>query len=302
MKKAVSKKNRKKSLVPSISNASLARGLSRIAYVENGVIDLKGTIHKTEEASEELFDWFKVKTDVDPRKQSFNFDDKRKLLPPALSLKPFKKLEIYVRIGGYYGFCKATFAEVYSQIPKKYLERTVAFSLDPEKNARIFDDNHQKLPIILFEKGEENDRFAKAPDIAIPAVDPEKVERLRPKLQPIIPYKDGPVFIKAEPGETPFMAVTIYLRVNGSHIRGGKELGPVPQGTKFLDEKKFTVYQEFVDDSDVFLPIYDRIVIQIPEEMVNEKTIGFAITGGIDLCRTKKGFVHKANCVLVEKD
>jgi len=289
--------------IPEISDKVLAQRLKQIRYVEQAMQGVDGKIYNTDEQDKNLFDLFFVESNTNPRTQSFNFDGKSKFTTKTTGLKELLKKDIFVKIGGYYGFCKITFAEVMSQIPENILPEVVAFALNPEESAQILDSNYQSKSIIFYGKGEEQKEDESLPSIKdlIKPLDLEKAERLKDKIKPILNFSDdGYKFI--EPGDInkPFIKIGIWLRINGSNLHENNADIPVDFETK--KGKKISTYKPFNSElgADFFHPDYANTISQIPDELINEKTVGI-LYHSTDYFKTKEGVVHKTEYTLIEK-
>lgn len=293
----------KEIVIPEISDEVLAQRLKQISYVEQAMQGVDGKVYHTDEQNKDLFDLFYVESKTNPRTQSFNFDGKRKLTTRATGLKELLTKDIFVKIGGYYGFCKITFAEVMSQIPEDILSEVVAFTLNPEKHAQILNDDYQSHSIIFYGKGEEkqdNKALLSVKDLIRP-LNLEKAELLKNKIKPILNFSnDGYKFI--EPGDinTPFMKIGIWIRLGGSNLHEHNAEAPVNFETK--KGKKISIYQSFNSKlgADFFHPDYANTISQIPDELINEKTVGI-LYHSTDYFKTKEGVVHKTEYTLIEK-
>jgi|GEM_PF-2741816 len=293
--------------IPKISDEVLAQRLKQVRYVEQAMQGIDGKIYCTEERDKNLFDLFYVESNTNPRTQSFNFDDKRKLTTKATGLKELLTKDIFVKIGGYYGFCKITFAEVMSQIPEEILSETVAFALDPEEHGEIIDEDYQSKSIIFYGKEEEQDQGQEERNLLpsikdlIKPLDLEKAERLKDKIKPILSFSDdGYMFI--EPGDIrkPFMEIGIWLRINGSNLHKHNADTLVDFGIK--KGEKISIYQPFNSElgADFFHPDYANTISQIPDELINGNTVG-VLYHTTDYFQTKEGVVHKTEYTLIEK-
>ncbi|MFZ2205436.1 MAG: hypothetical protein WAV23_02510 [Minisyncoccia bacterium] len=288
--------------IPFISDKLLFERMNQIKYVKPAMQGLLGKAYFTQEQDEKYFDLFYVETSCNLRNEAFNFDDTRKITKKATGLQELLIRDIFVKIGGYYGFCKITFAEVMAQIPNEIASDVVAFALDPKKDVQIINEDYQSASIIFYGKNKEES----IKDISLPSVeglikplDIEKAIKLKDKVKPIIKWdKEGYTFI--EPGEinNAFMDVGIWMRINGSNIHRTNPETPVSSEVKLGE--KITTYQSFNDSADNFEPTYAYVISQIPDELINENTIGF-IYKFIDYFRTKEGVIHKTECTLVEK-
>lgn len=288
--------------IPEISDSQLKERMEKIKFICPAMQGTDGKIHHTDEQDQNLFDLFYSISKVDPRKKAFNFDDNRKWGEKATDLEVFHKQNIYVAIGGYYGFCKVTMAEIMSQIPEEILSLVVAFSLDPEMNATILNEDYQSLPIILYKKREKELRSEDFPEFEglIKTFSMEKAIKFKNLIRPMINYnKEGLVFIAPGDVEKPFLRIGIWLRVNGSNLHETNPETPAEGNLKF--GKEILVYQEFGKaGADFFHPSYLGIISQIPEELLTKNVVGFCY-GHVDYFKSTKGVLHQAKFTLIEK-
>lgn len=288
--------------IPEISDEVLAERMARIKFVTQAMSGLDGKAYPTDEQDKKLFDLFYSESNADPRTQAFNFDEKSVITTKATGLTELLKKDIFVKIGGYHGFCKITMAEVLSQIPDEILSNVVAFALDPEKSAEMINEDYQSKSIIFYGKAEQVIVDENLPSSAglLKPVDMQKAFRLKDAIKPIINYaNEGYSFIEPEDIEQPFMNIGIWLRVNGSNLHRTNKETKVTVPCKLGE--KVSVYQEFTDGADFFKPSYAYTISQIPDELINNKTIGI-LYHATDYFKTKEGVVHKTEYTLVEKE
>lgn len=211
--------------------------------------------------------------------------------------------DIFVKIGGFYGFCKITFAEVMAQIPNEIVSEVVAFALDPKKSPQILNYDYQSASIVFYGRSEEelkSDDSLPSVEGLIKPLDLDKAERLKDKVRPIIGWaRDGCTFIDPGKIDEPFMSFGVWLRIGGSNLH--KHNAKMPISVPYELGKSISIYQAFDDDgSDFFQPNYAYTISQIPDELITENTIGFVFKG-VDYFRTKEGTVHEVKYTLVEK-
>lgn len=289
--------------IPKISDEVLAERMKQIKYVDQAMSGIDGIPYPTAEEDEKYFDLFYVETKCNPQTQSFNFDEEAKLTTKATNIVPILTKDIFVKIGGYYGFCKITFAEVLAQIPEEIISKVVAFALDPKESAKILDDDYQSKSIIFYGKGEENQEDDSLPSVKdlIKPLDIEKAERLKVKVRPILNFnKDGYRFI--DPGDInqPFIKVGIWMRINGSNLHENNTDTVLDFETK--KGERISTYQPFNSElgADTFHPNYADTISQIPDEFITENTVGF-LYHFTDYFKTKEGVIHKTEYSLIEK-
>lgn len=291
--------------VPKISDADLKKRMSQIHWVVQGMSGVDGKFYGTEEQDKNLFDLFSVTVSCDPRTQAFNFtDDKDRVVgQKALGLEELAIKNIFVKTGGYYGFCKITLAEVMSQIPEEILGSVVAFALNPEIAPQNVNDAYQVASIIFYGQGEiadpKTNDLPSFKDLIAP-VNLEKAIKLKDVVRPIINWRDtGYSFIDPGNIEESFIDVGIWLRKNGSNLHRYNTETKVDVPHKVV--KKISVYQAFGErGADYFNPNYAYTISQIPDELINERTIGF-VYHSTDYFKTKEGVLHKTEYSLVEK-
>jgi len=293
----------KEIVIPEISDEVLVQRLKQVRYVEQAMQGVDGKIYRTEEQDKNLFDLFYVESNTNPRTQSFNFDDKRKLTTKATGLKELLKKDIFVKIGGYHGFLKITFAEVMSQIPEEILSEAIAFTLDPEESGKILNGDYQSKTIIFYGKGEEQKEEDSLPSVKnlVKPLNLEKAELLKDKIKPILNFSnDGYKFIEPSDISKPFIKIGIWMRINGSNLHEHNAETSVDFETK--KGKKISIYQPFNSElgADFFHPDYANTISQIPDELINENTIGI-LYHSTDYFKTKEGVVHKTEYTLIEK-
>lgn len=290
--------------VPEISNKILYRRMRRIRWVVQVMKSTEGKALSTSETDENLFSLFYKKSSVYPRGYAFNFDENAILEEEARGLIPLRVGPIYVKIGGYYGFCKISFAEIMSQIPEDILEDVVAFSLDPNSDPQIVNSDYQENNIIFYSKDpnwiEPVNNYPSVKDLIKP-VNITKAKRLKNRVKPILNYLgEGLHTIEPEDIEKSFMRVGIWMRVNGSNLHKVNKTNKLTESYK--QGKKISTYRALVEDdgADYFYPNYAETISQIPDELITENTIGFQYTS-TDYFLTKEGVVHKTDYVLIEK-
>jgi hypothetical protein len=288
-------------VIPEISDEILAERLGRIRFLKQAMLGLDGKPYTTEEQDKNLFDLFYVESNVNPREQAFNFDENSKMTARADGLVELDKVDIFVKIGGYYGFCKITMAEVLSQIPEAIVNNVVAFALDPETSPQIINEDYQSAKIIFYGKTDQSSTDENLPSSVglIKPVDKKKAKRLKDRVRPIINYKDeGYMFVAPGNINKPFMDVGIWLRVNGSNLHRTNPETKVTDPCK--KGEKISVYNTFTRGADFFEPTYAHTISQIPDELITEKTIGL-LYHSTDYFKTKEGVVHKTEYTLIEK-
>lgn len=287
--------------IPEISNQVLQERIDKIKWVQPCMSGIDQKPYKTEETDSKWFDLFETISFCNPRTQAFNFDE-NSVIETKQNLEILSKIEIFVKIGGYYGLLKVTMAEVMSQIPKECLEETIAFSFDPEKSVKILNEDYQLLPLILYKEGNQKklEELLKFEGL-IKEIDQFKTSKfLKAGIKPIIIY-DGekPISIEPEKINSPFMTFGIQMRISGSNLWKTNKETPIIVPYKI--GKEFSIYQEFNGDADIYEPTYSYTVSQIPEYLVTENTIGFQYKR-IDYFRTDKGILHKIDYCIIEKE
>jgi len=289
-------------VIPEISDEVLVERRGRIKFVTQAMSGLDGKAYPTEEQDKKLFDLFYVESNVDPRKQAFNFDENKKITDKATNLAEILTKDIFVKISGYHGFCKISMAEVLSQIPEEIVMDVVAFTLDPESSPQILNEDYQSAKIIFYGRSNQpavNENLPSSKGLIKP-IDYEKANRLKDQIQPMINYtEDG--YYSVDPGDIrePFMYIGIWLRINGSNLHRSntkaKFLKPYKEG------KKISVYTAFTDGADFFKPTYAYLISQVPNEDITENTIGL-LYHSTDYFKTKEGVLHKTDFTLIEKE
>ncbi|MCA9487714.1 MAG: hypothetical protein KC516_02015 [Nanoarchaeota archaeon] len=292
-----------KNPIPKISDNHLKEMMDRIRFVNHAMKGTDGKIHHTMEKDPRFFELFYQFSNANPRKEAFNFDKDAVWQEKAEGLKILSKLDIYVKVGGYYGFCKVTMAEVMAQIPQDIAEKVVAFSLDPENDAEvIMRGEYQSLPIILYEKSEELEKeILPVFEGLIKPVSLEKAEKFKDKIRPAIYWHEkGLAFI--DPGDLtkPYLTIGIWLRINGSNLH--KINSDFPAEGEFVEKESIEIYQEFGEGgADIFQPTYAHIISQIPENLLTEEVVGFRL-GPPNYFKTDKGVIHSIKCYILKKD
>jgi hypothetical protein len=289
--------------IPFLTDDVLSERLGRIKYVTQAMCGLDGKPYTTDETDKKLFDLFYVESKVNPRTQSFNFDENQKITDKAVGLKEILTKDVVIKVGGYHGFLKMTMAEVLSQIPDEIVNKVVAFGLNPEKDTEIvYGGYYQLASIIFYEKNDnpvEDEELPTSIGLILP-VHIARANRLKDKIKPIINYRgEGSVFIDPQDIEKPFIDVGIWLRINGSNLHRTNTETNITIDCK--KGKKISVYQEFNDGADSFKPTYAHTISQIPDELLTENTIGF-MYGSTDYFKTKEGVIHKTEYTLIEKE
>ncbi len=289
-------------VIPEISDEALAERLGRIKFVTQAMSGLDGKPYLTEEQDKKLFDLFYVESNVDPRKQAFNFDENKKITEKAVGITEILTKDIFVKIGGYYGFCKITMAEVLSQIPEEIVKDVVAFTLDPENSPQILNGDYQSARIIFYGKSSQPAVVENLPSSEglIKPIDYEKVNRLKDQVQPILNYnKEGYRFVAPGDINESFMDIGIWLRIGGSNLHRTNTEAKVPEPYK--KGKRISVYSVFTNGADFFKPTYAYTISQIPDEEITENTIGL-LYHSTDYFKTKEGVLHKTDYTLIEKN
>jgi hypothetical protein len=288
--------------IPYISDEILKKRMDQIKYLQTGMVGIDGLRYSTQETDEKYFDLFYVETNCHPRTQAFNFYEDGKKITRANNLRKILTKNIFVRIGGYYGFCKITFAELMSQVPDEILNDVVAFSLDPNSNAEILDEEFQSKSIIFYGKSDQEAQgetdLPSVLDLIMP-INTEKVEMFKGKIKPVINYhKEGYFYIDPADTSKPFMDVDIWMRINGSnlHRTNAEKLVDV----KCEPREKISIYQAFTagHSADYYGPTYNHVISQIPYELLDEKVIGL-VYGKTDYFKTKEGVVHKTTYTIL---
>ena len=80
--------------IPEITDDVLAERMNRIRFVVPAMSGIDGKPYVTDEKDEKLFDLFYVESLVNPRTQSFNFDENRKLTGKADGLKELAIVDV----------------------------------------------------------------------------------------------------------------------------------------------------------------------------------------------------------------
>jgi len=297
--------NIKEIVIPEISDEVLQERMNQVRFTMRCMSGTDGKPHATNETDKKYFDLFYVESSVDSRTESFNFDENRKITEKVANLKILSIDDVFIKVGGYYGFLKMkmTMAEVLSQIPEKVVSNVVAFGINPDKEPQVVAGGEYQIASIIFygksdkESGSEN---LPAFDGLIKPINKEKVERLKDKIKPIIHYiNEG--FSLIDPGKTdqPFMDIGIWMRINGSNLHRNNPTERIST-TPVVQKEKISVYQEFTNGADYFYPTYEQTISQIPDKLINEKTIGF-LYGKTDYFKTDKGVVHETTYTLIER-
>lgn len=289
--------------IPEISDEVLAKRMSKIKFVTQAMSGLDGKPYTTDETDKKLFDLFYVESKVNPRTESFNFDENRKITDKAVGLTEILTKDILIKVGGYYGFLKMTMAEVVSQIPDEIVDNVVAFALNPEKDAQVISGgNYQIASIIFYAKNDnfiENEELPTSVGLIHP-VDIERANRLKDKIKPVINYRgEGSVFVDPGDIEKPFMDLGIWMRINGSNLHRTNTETKITIDCK--KGQKISVYQEFTHGADMYKPTYAHMISQIPHELITENTIGLMYSS-TDYFKTKEGVIHKTEYTLIEKE
>lgn len=290
------------SRIPSITTRELKNRMWRIKYVLPAMVGTDGKPYQTEEKDPKYFDLFYVHSKVHPRKQAFNFDENKILTEKATGLIPIARKSILVKVGGYYGFCKISMAEVMSQIPNDILKNVVAFTLDPEFDITFQDDDYQIVPMIFYGKTEDisspNEDLPSIKDLIRPT-DTDKAARLKNQLRPMLNWQnEGYKFTDPGDIEKPFLYIGIWLRINGSNLHKYNAQDPATEPVKL--GKTISIYRPFTNGADYFAPTYADTISQVPDELITEKTVGL-LYRFTDYFKTKEGVVHKSEYVLVER-
>lgn len=292
----------KKIVIPEISDKILAERMKRIKFVIPAMYGIDGKPYLTEEKNKNLFDFIYHESTVNPRTCAFNFDDQAKLTGKADDLVELLTTDIYIKVGGYYGFLKMTMAEVLSQIPEEILDHVVAFALNPAKNTQVIaSGEYQIASIIFFGKSKEAPVVKKLPSSKnlLKEVDMKRAVKFKDKVRPIINYiNEGYTFI--DPGyiDRPFMDIGIWLRINGSNLHRTNTEIKIEISCK--TSEKIFVYAPFTDGADFYKPTYAQVISQIPDTVINEKTIGF-LYGSTNYFKTQDGVIHQTDYTLIEK-
>lgn len=290
--------------IPEIADDVLADRMNRIKFVVPAMSGIDGKPYITDEKDEKLFDLFYVESLVDPRTQSFNFDENRKLTGKADGLKEIAITDVIIKVGGYYGFLKMSMAEVLAQIPEAIVQDVVAFALNPNKNADVLPGaEYQQASIIFYGKTDVVADAEPLPSFTglIKPVDMDRAERLKDKIKPLINFSDGAVFIDPQDITLPFMNIGIWVRINGSNLHRTNTEIKVDVPHKMCGER-IAIYQQFGENgADSFNPTYAYTISQIPDELINENTIGFQYHS-TDYFKTAEGVIHKTEYTMVELD
>lgn len=287
--------------IPVISDELLAQRIQQIKYVTTAMQGVDGKAYSTSETNQDLYDLFYVKTDCDPRTEAFNFGDS-KIKEKATGLKTILVKDIFVKIGGYHGFCKITYAEVFSQLPEEIASEVVAFSLDPNSDPQILNGDYQSTSIIFYRKEteitEKDNNLLSYKDL-VKSVNLQKAKDFCEKILPILFFSNSDLqFVHPGDINKPFMRIGIWMRVNGSNLHENNDLTPVDVPYKLGE--KFSVYQPFETGADIFIPTYAYLISQVPEHLLNENVIGLRYHS-TDYFKTKEGVLHKTEYTIVEK-
>lgn len=289
--------------IPEISDEALAERMKRIRFVVQAMSGIDGKPYPTEETNKKLFELFYKESSAHPRNQSFNFDQNSKITEKAVGLKELLIKDVLIKVGGYYGFLKMTMAEVLSQIPEEIVDEVVAFALNPEKDSEVLPGaEYQLASIIFYGKTDEVPVVEELPSYTdlIKPIDMDKVNRLKDIVRPIINYtNEGYFSLDPQDVKKPFMDIGIWLRVNGSNLHRTNTETKITVPCKM--GKEISVYQAFTNGADSFEPTYAHTISQIPDELINENTIGFShrVT---DYFKTKEGIIHETKYTLIEKE
>lgn len=292
---------KQKIIIPEISDKELVKRLGKIKFLRPAMAGLDGKPYETQEQDEKYFDLFYVESNADPRTQAFNFDDKSIMTSKATGIAELLTKDIFVAIGGYYGFCKITMAEVLSQIPEDIVDQVVAFALNPKVDIQIINDDFQSVSIIFYGKTDQPivDEALPSSEGLMRCVNYEKANLLKNRIRPMIHYV-GEGNSAIEPGniDEPFMRIGIWLKVNGSNLHETNQETKITEGYKLGE--KISVYQPFTTGADFYHPTYAYTISQIPDELINGNTIGF-LYQTTDYFKTSEGVIHKTEYILVEK-
>lgn len=288
--------NSKKSLIPKISDNELKKRMKQVKILTYAVSDIKGNIHRTTQEYKGAYDIYYMESKVNPRTCAFNFDDKAKIIGPAHSLKNIGEIKVFIEVMGYYGFMKVSLAEVLAQIPKKFLKQTKAFMIDPECDGSGGGFYHE-VNILLY--GEDNEYIN--PSDTLPSctnylktIDVKRVKNLKDKIYPMVIDDRLEVRDIGEPFLKLSLGFLCGVDPNSVVIKEKLSISEIKQA-----ETPFYVYQEF-NDPDRFNPTYANVINQMPDELINDKTIGFVFSSVVNF-KTKEGFIHKATCFPVER-
>lgn len=292
----------KEIVIPEISDEVLNERLGRIKFVTQAMSGIDGKAYPTDEQDKNLFDLYYKESSVNPRTQAFNFDENSKITGKAVGLVEIDKKDIFVKIGGYHGFCKITMAEVLSQLPEGKEDEVVAFALDPESDAQILNGDYQSITIIFYGKTDQivsNNTLPSFEGLMKP-VDMKKANRLRNQVRPMVNYT-GQGYVSINPGniKKPFMDIGIWIRISGSNLhRTNTESKVTPPYKK---GKMISIYQPFTHGADFYKPTYAYLISQVDDALINENTIGllYHVT---DYFKTKEGVLHKTEYTLIEKE
>jgi hypothetical protein len=240
--------------IPEISDELLRERMERIKYVVPAMCNISGKPYSTSETDPNLYDLFYVETNVDPKKESFNFDENKRLAQKAIGLEKICTVDILVKIGGYYGF---TFAEVMSQIPDDIKEdEIVAFALNPKEDPQILNEDYQSVSIIFYRKTDSPEDVKELPSATeliklVKPVDKERALALKDRVQPIVKFEEeGYTYFSPGDIAKPFMYFGIWLSVNGSYILKSNESAPVKEDC--IVGKEISIYQDIGDSPDIY--------------------------------------------------
>ena len=292
----------KESKIPYITGEELSNRMKRIRFIMPVMLGVDGKKYMSDETDEKYFELFYVKNLTHPVNQSFNFSDKIFTIK-AEGLKELAVKNIFVRIGGYYGFCKASLEEVMAQIPQDILSEVVAFTPDSKNDPQIIDEDYQSLSIVFYGQGnrkEESDNLIPSVKELIKPIDIAKVNLLKDRIKPILSWSND-TYSSIEPDkiDEPFMDIGIWMRINGSHLHRHDRDIPITIPVKIGE--RFSIYQALEGHADLFSPNYSYTISQIPDQLITEKTIGF-IYRMTDYFKTKEGIVHKTDFSIVESN
>ena len=284
--------------IPEISNKNLSEMMGRVKFVKPVMFGLNGKAYFTDETDKSLFDLCYVDSSVNPRTSAFNFDKNQKLTGKASGIKEIARSDIFVKIGGYYGWCKVTMAEVMSQVPEDISDEVIAFALDYDESAQIINEDYQSKSIIWYGVGEDVACNLPSSVGLIKKIDFAKAKKFKKSIKPIIDYNTGPVFIN--PGNTlmPFLHYGIWIRINGGNLHKTNQISDVR--FDFDEGYCISVYFEIEKDADYYTPSYNHVISQIPDELLTENVIGIMFAG-VDFMKTAEGVLHQAKYRLCKK-
>lgn len=293
--------------IPEISDEELVKRMNQIKWV---VFKMRGVNNKpytTDEVDGSFLSLYYRQSNTDPRTQSFNFDENAVIGELATDLNEIRRIRIFVKIGGYHGFCKITMAEVMSQIPSDILHKVVAFSLTQEEDTKILNGDYQETSIVLYEREEQETTIVLPSylDLVKP-IDLDRANILSKRIKPALKIrllgdKTELQYVDPMPLSEAFISINIWMRVNGSNLHKHNSLSLIEEDVDSSHEIK--VYQTFDNNSlyaDPYMPNYAYLISQISDELITDRTIGI-LYRKTDFFKVKEGVIHESIYQLIER-